>query len=265
MSKYGTLFEAGLTGRPLDDIDVIDVHGHFGPCFQFNYPHFGADDILSEMDRVGVDKFIMSGMRAVVGDMHVGNREMLEVCEQHPGRFLMHYVVNPHFVSELDDHIGPYLDHPLVKGFKIHSEAAMYPLAGDAYKPVWELSAERKLPVLVHLLPARDMDAFVKIADDYTGANFLFAHHGGPENFDKNLPMIKDKANIYVDTSCSLLPVGTMERLVDELGVERILFGSDMPYLNLGGQVGKVLMAKFGDDLKRKILAGNAKKLYRVD
>ena len=75
----------------------------------------------------------------------------------------------------------------------------------------------------------------------------------------------EDKGNIYVDTCVSLLPVGTMERLVDNLGVERILFGSDMPYLNLGGQLGKVLMAKFGDDVKKKILAGNAKKLFRFD
>ncbi len=265
MSKYGTLFEAGLSGRRLDDIEVIDVHGHYGPNFQYNYPHYGAEDLLSEMDRVGVDRFIMSGMRAVAGDMHVGNREMLEVCEQHPDRFLMHYAANPHFASEFEEHMGPYLDHPLVRGFKVHSEAAMYPLEGDGYKRVWELSAERGLPVLVHLLPDRDMDAFVKIADEYTDANLLFAHHGGPENFDKNLPMIKDKANIYVDTCCSLLPVGTMERLVDELGVERVLFGSDMPYLNLGGQVGKVLMAKFGDDEKKKILAGNAKKLFKLD
>jgi len=265
MSAYGKLFEAGLAGRRLDDVEVIDAHGHYGSCFQFNYPHYGVDDILSEMDRVGVDKFIMSGMRAVVGDMHLGNRDMLELCERHPDRFMMHCVANPHYAAEFDELFSAYLDHPLVKGIKIHAEGHGYPLGGEGYKRVWEVSAERGTPVLVHLLPDRDTEAFVKIADEYAGARLLFAHHGGPENLDKHLPLIKDKPNIYVDTCCSALPVGTMERLVEELGDARILFGSDMPYLNLGGQIGKVLLAKLSDEVKKKILAGNARKLFRLD
>ena len=262
MNRYGDLFELGLRGHRLDAIEVIDVHGHYGPVFQFNYPHFGADDLLSEMDRVGVDKIIMSGMRALSGDPVEGNKEMLQVCNEHPDRFLMHYVANPHYASKFDEMIAPYLDHPLVKGIKVLAEGHVYPLGGPAYRRVWEVSAERGMPVLIHLLPKRDAEAFVKIADEYPAARLLMAHHGGPENLDMHLPMIRDKTNIHVDTCVSLLPVGTMERLVNELGVERVLFGSDMPYLNLGGQIGKVLLAKFGDDVKKKILAGNAKRLF---
>ena len=265
MTRYGKLFETGLAGGRLDDVEVIDVHGHYGHCFQFNCPHYGAEDLLSEMDRVGVETLIFSSYRALIGDPDAGNRDVLEVCEKHPGRFLMYYVGNPHYAVEFDEKVLPYLDNPLVKGFKLHCEGHAYPLGGDAYMRVWELSGERGLPVLVHLLPERDMDAFVKIADDYPDAKLLFAHHGGPENLDKHLPMFKDKANIYVDTCVSLLPVGTMERLVDELGDERILFGSDMPYLNLGGQIGKVLLAKLSDDVKKKILAHNAKRWYGID
>ena len=103
-----------------------------------------------------------------------------------------------------------------------------------------------------------------RIFDEHPDAVIIIAHHFGPENLDKALPLVKDKPNIYVDTPVSLLPLGTVERLVEEFGVERVLFGTDMPYLNGGGQIGKVLLAKLDDETKRTILSGNAKRLFHL-
>ena len=99
---------------------------------------------------------------------------------------------------------------------------------------------------------------------DHPDAIIIIAHHFGPENLDKALPLVKDRPNIYVDTPVSLLPLGTVERLVEEFGVDRVLFGTDMPYLNGGGQIGKVLLAKLDDETKKTILSGNAKRLFHL-
>jgi predicted TIM-barrel fold metal-dependent hydrolase len=56
--------------------------------------------------------------------------------------------------------------------------------------------------------------------------------------------------------------MGTLERLVRELGDDRVLFGTDMPYLNAGGQIGKVLLARLDDSVKKKILAENSRRLF---
>jgi len=264
MSGRGTLFEAGLTGRTLDFVEVVDMHGHYGAMPQYNLPHYGPEDLLSEMDRIGIDRIIMSAFRALATDAESGNREMVEVCERHPERFLMHFVVNPHRAGRLDDDFAPYRGHPLVKGLKLHCEVHGYPMAGEAYAWAWRTASETGLPLLVHTFPPRDLPAVPKLADEYPEAKFVVAHHFGPENLDAALPLIRDKANVSVDTCVSFLPPGTVERLVRELGEKRVLFGTDMPYLNAGGQIGKVLLADLDDAAKKKILAENAKRLFNL-
>jgi predicted TIM-barrel fold metal-dependent hydrolase len=60
----------------------------------------------------------------------------------------------------------------------------------------------------------------------------------------------------------SAQPYGNVEYFVANVPTEKILFGSDMPFLNLGQQVGKVLFARISDDAKRKLLSTNARKLF---
>lgn len=258
------LFEAGLAGRVLDFVDVIDMHGHYGAMPQFNLPHKGPGDILSEMDRIGIDRIIMSNFRALASDAESGNQEMLEACASNPDRFLMYFVVNPYRAERLDADFGLYRGHPLVKGLKLHCEIHGYPMSGPAYTWAWRTASETGLPVLVHIFPPRDLDSVPVLADEYPEVKFIIAHHFGPENLDKALPLIGDKANVYTDTCVSFLPLGTIERLVGELGEDRVMFGTDMPYLNAGGQVGKVLLASLDDEVKKKILAKNAKRLFSL-
>lgn len=265
MSGDDTLFQTGLHGQCLNDVEVVDMHGHYGRCFQFNIPHEGPVDLLSEMDRIGIDRLIMSSFRALAGDSARGNRELLGVCEAYPERFAMYYVVNPHLDPSPNGDFTAFRDHALVKGLKLHCEIHAQPLSGDGYRWALGSSADHGLPLLVHTLPSRDLPALPKLLDAHPNAKFIFAHHFGPENLDQALPIIKGRPNAWVDTCISLLPTGTVERLVAELGEERVLFGSDMPYLNAGGQVGKVLLAKLSDATKKKILAENTKHLFGLE
>lgn len=262
MNEHGTLFEAGLNGTPLRDIDVVDVHAHYGKCFQFNMPHYSAGDLLSEMGAIGIDLAFLNSFRALAGDAVLGNSEVHQVCEQYPERFRMYFVVNPHRAGELDGMFEPYKDSPFLAGLKIHAEIHRCPLAHDAYRWAWETASERGCPLLIHTFPPRDLEAVPLLADEFSEATFLIAHHFGPENLDRALPLVRDKANICVDTCVSSLPMGTIERLVAELGEDRVLFGTDMPYLNAGGQTGKVLLSELSENVKQKLLSGNAKRLF---
>ena len=137
-------------------------------------------------------------------------------------------------------------------------------MAGPGYIWAWRTASETGLPLLIHTYPPRDMKSVPELADSYPEAKFIIAHHFGPENLDEALPLIRDRANIYTDTCVSSLPLGTLERLVHALGGDRVLFGTDMPYLNAGGQIGKVLLAQLDDVTKQKILAGNSKRLFSL-
>ena len=55
-----------------------------------------------------------------------------------------------------------------------------------------------------------------------------------------------------------------IEQFVREVGADRILFGSDMPFVNANAQIGKILYAKIPDEDKRKILGLNMAELIKL-
>ncbi len=58
--------------------------------------------------------------------------------------------------------------------------------------------------------------------------------------------------------------VSTLHRLIEELGADRLLFGSDWPFYHLAATLAKVLMVTEGrPDQRHAILRGNADRLMR--
>jgi hypothetical protein len=51
--------------------------------------------------------------------------------------------------------------------------------------------------------------------------------------------------------------------LTEKVGADKILFGSDMPFVNANAQIGKILYARISDEDKRKILGLNMANILR--
>lgn len=72
---------------------------------------------------------------------------------------------------------------------------------------------------------------------------------------------IRPFPNVWVDTSGSQPHSGVIEYAVEELGAERILYGSDIPGRDFSSQLGRIYGAKIKEKEKRLILGENSKKL----
>jgi predicted TIM-barrel fold metal-dependent hydrolase len=55
-----------------------------------------------------------------------------------------------------------------------------------------------------------------------------------------------------------------IRRLIETIGHERILFGSDIPFGTMQGELQKILSLPIGDGLKEFILSKNLKRLIRL-
>ena len=53
--------------------------------------------------------------------------------------------------------------------------------------------------------------------------------------------------------------------MVGGVGADRILFGTDLPFIDCRPQVGYVAAARISDDDKRRIFGRNARKLFRLE
>ena len=75
---------------------------------------------------------------------------------------------------------------------------------------------------------------------------------------------IQDLPNVYIDTSGSQPDAGFTEFAVEQLGADRILFGSDAPIRDYAVQLTKVTGAKISDAARQQILGQNAARLLKL-
>jgi predicted TIM-barrel fold metal-dependent hydrolase len=83
---------------------------------------------------------------------------------------------------------------------------------------------------------------------------------GNPLDF---LETFKGRDNVYFDTA--LAGQETIGRFVREIGAERILFASDIPFGTMRNELAKVLSLPIGDAEKELILSKNVKRLIGLD
>lgn len=127
--------------------------------------------------------------------------------------------------------------------------------------------AEQGLPVLVHTfakaigqLPFESTAVHLaNAAKRHPDTNFIMAHLGG--NCYHGIPLIRELANVYTDFSGSTCRADDLPYALEQLGPERILFGSDMPG-SFAMSYGQVLAARLNPEQRDMILFKNAEDLF---
>ena len=181
--------------------------------------------------------------------------------------------VNANYPDLMEGELARIDDDQGFMGIKVHPYCDQVRADDPRYEPVWKFSAQRKVPVLIHTWNSRRYtDAlldtcvpalFEKIALEHPGATLLLGHSGGEWDGLADALRVAGKCpNVYLDTASSLLYPGLVERMVEELGAEKILYGSDVPFLSPVPQIGKIVAAAIGEKEKRMILGGNAARLF---
>ena len=72
-----------LTGRPLDEVFIVDFHVHLERWGRVPYP-VSEDGLIAKMDRVGVNVACVNGILHIVTSD--GNRAVASFARKHPGR-----------------------------------------------------------------------------------------------------------------------------------------------------------------------------------
>lgn len=254
-------------GIPLSDELVIDAHCHMGRWFNFNIPANTAADMVAQMDRLGIRACIAAHHSSIGPDFRYGNDEVLRAIEEFPGRIYGYATVNPHYGDEeLTDELERCISAGMV-GIKIHPDLHQYPADGPKYTCVWEFANDHCLPLLCHTTTGgyNGVNMFRALAEKYPNMKIILGHSGfGSEGADQAIQAVLEHPNIYMDIAQSTIMYGTLERMVRQGGAERVLFGSDMPFLDPRPQIGRVACAKISDDEKRLVFGLNASKVFRI-
>ena len=240
--------------------EVFDAHVHLGEDVDGMVGRY--DDLIEVMDRYGMSRCFM-------------------FCLDEPDRHPSFRAANDRtlaFAARSEGRIIPFVrldlkEEPLqeatrcldlgARGIKLHPRAQKFDATDDRLRPVFELAAERRVPILIHggrgLPPIAD--GLRRLVDD-SGAQLIIAH-AGIADMASLAECFAGRPGVFFDTSV-WSPVDLLEfyRLVPP---EQAVYASDFPY---GQQPSSLVLslrtarlAGLDDTQLRDMLAGNANRI----
>jgi len=94
----------------------------------------------------------------------------------------------------------------------------------------------------------------------------ILGHSGGRcEGHRAAVALARQHANVYLDLSGDCYGLGLVEYLVGQAGSDRVLYGSDMTWIDPRTQLGMVLDAEISEADKTRVLRENALRLFRLE
>ena len=167
-------------------------------------------------------------------DVTAGNDALLALQRAHPDRIRGLVCVNPNYTAHARAEIARCLDAGMI-GIKLAaSRRADDPLLDS----IAALALERRVPVLQHVWQHRrrdwpgqeasDASELCTLARRHPDVAFILAHIGGGGDWLHSLRAAADVPNVYVDLSGSGVDGGMLEACIESVGVNRLLWGSDI-------------------------------------
>ena len=250
-----------LNGLPLDDVFVFDVHGHYGPSPGVFLLDCYADGMLATMDKLGINSICVSSTEGLYNNVEAGNDIVEKVAKENPSRIYGYALPSPHYEYDLSKYFYPGSG---ILGIKIIATSQNSEIRNKNYIPALELADKLSLPVLFHAWDAGEVNQAVELATRFKNAKVILAHAGVTSLTAKLAAIegVKKCENVFVDTAVSIAYEGAIEWIVSKVGVDRVLYGSDLPYFDCRQTFGKIALSKLSETDKIKIYGENAKKVF---
>ena len=251
---------------------AIDVHGHYGLYSKNNpFPNewlsASAEEVVERAREVAIEFTVVSPLEGLMPsdafDVHASNEDAARLAAELDG-LLQWVIVNP-LEPQSYEQAAEMLQRDTCMGIKIHPEEHAYEITthGEA---IFSFAAEHRAVVLAHSGDPRSLpNDFLPWANEFPEMQLILAHLGnggaaiGDPSLQVNAIAASKNNNVYTDTSGMRSFVsGIIEWAVAEIGVDRILFGTDTPLYSTAAQRARIDQATLSDAHKRAILYDNA-------
>ena len=235
-------------------MEIIDSHTHWGPSITLGTEVTTRKELLRQAEQCAVDRIVIFSFPSMALANEGINARLLDEAVRNE-KFIPYYYIPEtmkpipsgkgfyggkwHWMRGIQDCSSNYqaLEDPRLGEFIEASEKIDLPIVFEE-EFVFTEAFVKKTKILKVIIPHLGMLG------------------GNPMDF---LQAFKSRENIYFDTA--LASTDNIMGFIDKVGTERILFGSDIPFGTMKGELEKVLSLPIGDDKKEQILSKNLKKL----
>jgi predicted TIM-barrel fold metal-dependent hydrolase len=236
--------------------EIFDAHVHFGPSTQwlpYIDPEVTIENVIQKMEEHNIQKSI------VFPNPHVGDKYpelndlMAEAQNKYPSQIMGFGRTDPRRGEEAVKEIERI--HSLgLKGVKLHPYVECFRPDHQDFDKFWNTIHNLGLTILVHTGTMFSAPGYLKhVLKKHPDMKLILGHLQ-----EGCIPLMIEYKNVYSDTSGAR--VYLLEHAVKTCE-DKIVFGSDYPYLNYRVQMEVVRASDVSEGIKKKIFAENFKKL----
>ena len=212
-----------------------------------------GDMIVRDMDGAGIDKSVLLvidwGLARHLGEPKLSieeiNKTHADAVKKHTERLIAFAGIDPRR-NNAAKLVERFLKDLGMKGIKLHTAAGFYPNDKMCY-PIYEKALEYGVPVLLHSGESQKPLYFKycqpiyvqEVAVDFPDLPMILAHTGGCW-YSEAVAICSSATNVYLDLAWwqrrLLRPLEfykALRTLLHSVSWQRVLFGSDYPFLKL--------------------------------
>lgn len=257
--------------------EIIDFHTHpfmfrdQNICNHIDFCNMSPDNTLSVFGELKISQICGSVVccnnnkfPSLWEKVRYNNDTALDLKQRYGDFYIPGFHIHPGYVEESLAEIRSMHE----KGVHLIGELVPYidGWADDCFDNLSVLLTEAAKYNMVISFHTGSHDFMDAMAEKHKDIAIVAAHPGECDSVLRHIERMKKYENCYLDLSgTGLFRYGTLRRLIDEVGVDRILFGSDYPTCNPSMFIGGVLLDPLiRDSEKEKIFSLNAKKLLSI-
>lgn len=250
---------------------VLDFHTHLGK--DKDGTELSIDQLLKSMEEAGITDsvvFPLNERDTTVEDASLQLAKLQLVKQSKGHSFYPFFRFDP-------KNMTPERLKELLNGFygvKLHPRSQDFDPLDRRFFGLYEVISASGKPVLFHaryesvpdtpdqVNPNSNPGRISKLAEEFPDLALVIGHFGNLSGYV--LEMMKKYPRIYLETSIAGSTPQLIEVIASRVGVERILFGSDIPYSDQLIERMKIDRSNLRPADKEKILYHNAAQLLRI-
>lgn len=264
------LMRAIRQGKPVPT-PIIDMHMHIlheglhGAGWHYRMHNGGPSGVFALIGRLGYyGGGIMSWNGVVSVDSAAGNGTVMQALDAAPPGYwgLANFDPTHYTQEELAVMIPEVYKDKRFIGMKPYLHYGV-PYHDPSYDIWWEYGNKHHLYGLLHSTRS-DLQEVETLAPKYPNVRWIIAHAGGSFRMaDMAIAAMKKFPNIYAEITLTPVHLGIIEYLIEGVGEDRILYGSDLPMRDPRQQLGWAVFTRLPLDVKKKLLGENALHVIR--
>jgi len=278
---------------------IIDFHTHVfspqikknrskyidnDPCFAILYSNSKAklataDELITSMDEAGIDISVIVNYGWTTHELCVETNDyILESIARYPRRLIGFCSVQPNSYEAAIAEIERCVKGGITGVGEMRPDMQLFDLRDEeVMKPFVEAIAKHKLILLTHAsepvgheYPGKGgitPDMLYPFIISFPDLTIVCAHWGGGLPFYALMPEVKQAmTNVFFDTAASpfLYSPQIYNQVIQLVGADKILFGSDYPLLPPGRLLKEINSLDLPEATKSLILSGNAQRLLGI-